>query len=372
MNKNSIILILLSTFSISILPMERGVYLEPEKPVFELTREESDFIWFSSQNNLEKVKELAGVVQNIDIKDKRGSTALHWAAYRGNVNIVNFLLSRGAQVDIRDKTRKTPLQWAAGHGHYDITTLLLNYNADPDLSDEKGDTALHWSTFNFHNDIVEKLVENNAEINCQNNEGITPLNTSLIVGNMPAAKLFLDKNAEFLSDKQKRNPIHCAVWGNNYDCLKAVIEALPAEKKSSLINGQDRQGETALHYAAMQSAGGKMAFLLIKHGAQVNIKCYMKERTPLHVCMRNHKGSLIHAESIDQYRQKYSNRLSTAQVLNFIVALKTAPDLDTNMLDYQGLSVYDFIEKTRFDTQQEKDALKDVLSAPNNGALNGF
>ena len=357
-----IILTLFSAWGICSIAME-NTSVRSGSPGFELTRAESDFIWHASHDEIEQVKALVPEIENINIKNKKGSTALHWAASKGHFRIVNFLLSSGAQVDVRDRERKTPLQRAAGGGHTDSANLLLLYNADPDLPDEKGDTPLHWSTFNFHNTIVEKLISYKAEINCQNNEGISPLNTSLIVGNLQATQLLLDQKAEFLSDKQKRNPIHCAVWGANYDCLNAVLKALSPEEKLACINGQDRDGETPLHHSA-QGADGKIASLLIKHGARINMKCYHKERTPLHVGLRNHKGSVIHAESIGQYMQKQRNRLSTAQLLTFIAALKTAPDLDTNALDHQGWSVHDCIERTRFDTPQERDALMDALFAP--------
>lgn len=327
---------------------------------------ESNFIWAASHNDFAAVKELADKV-NINAKDKRGSTALHWAAFKGHFNIVNFLLSKNAHIDIRDHQRKTPLQWACGHGRYEVAQLLLQYGADPDLLDEKGDSALHWTIFNFHNDIVQLLLDHNTEINCQNNDGITPLNTALIVGNQTAVKLLSDKNAELLSDKQKRNPLHCAVWGDNYECLELIIKKLPLHRaaKLSFINGQDREGETPLHYTKT-SGGVSMALLLIQHGADCNIQCYLKERTPLHVLLRNHYGTKIHSESITEYIEKHSKRFTTRQVLSLIAALKTATEsaLDVTIEDASGLSAYDYLNIIRFDTPQEREQLIDILFNP--------
>lgn len=332
-----------------------------------ITRDESDFIWEAGQGNLERVKELTYVIENVDVKNKKGSTALHWAAFKGDIEMTKFLLSRHAYVNVRDKHLKTPLQYAASYGHDDIVKELLNYNADPDLADEKGDSPLHCAAFNMHDDIVQELITHRAEINCQNNAGITPFNTSLLTGNTWVAQMFLHAQADFLIDKYKRNPLHCAARagrGNRYGCLKTVIEALPAEKKLLFINGQDREGQTPLHYAA-GFGSVQNVLLLIKHGARVNMRDYIKERTPLHGCLRNHKGAAIHAESIDEYLNKQDHRLSNASVLNVIAALKTAPDLDVNTFDCKGLSVYDCIDRIHYDTQQEKDAIMDAVFNPN-------
>src|SRR5947208_179758 len=45
-----------------------------------------------------------------------GSTALHWAAYRGDLGVVAMLINRGAEVNARTKFGRTPLHWAAING----------------------------------------------------------------------------------------------------------------------------------------------------------------------------------------------------------------------------------------------------------------
>lgn len=339
-----------------------GLETEQESDLL-LSRNEADFIYSASQNNFEQVKKLSELV-DVNVKNKKGSTALHWSSSNGYFDIANYLISRKkAQIDIRDKQRKTPLQFACGRGNGLIAKHLLNYNADPDLTDEKGDTALHWSIFNFHNDCAKKLIEHKAEINCQNNEGITPLNAALIVGNLEMTNLLLQKKAELLIDKSKRNPVHCAVWGNNLHCLKSIINALPADKKADFINARDFAGETPLHSAAV-SGNWQMALMLIKHGADANLQCYYKERTPVHVILRNHKGTRIKAESINEYKKKNNSRLDTKQVINFIAVLKMSGNLDTTKRDYAGYSLFNCIEVMQFDTLAEKEDLMDILFNP--------
>lgn len=326
------------------------------------TKAESDFIWAASQNNLDKVKELASLV-DINVKDKKQSTALHWASFKGHFDVAHFLLSKGAGVNVTDNKGKTPLQYAAGHGHTDILTALLNHKALIDVQDIKGDTALHWATFNKYGACVKKLLEHHAHINSQNNAGIVPLHSALISGNADIVNLLLSKKPKLLSDNKDRNPMHFAAWGNNYSCLKSIIEQLPVHKRAALLNLGDYEGETALHYAA-QNGNWPIAQLLIQQGADVNIQCKTKKRTPLHVCLRQHRGTVIHASSFEEMLEKKAKRLSTFDTLFFIAALKAAPHLDVTTKDYQGLSAYDCINKTKFVHEIEKNDIMDIVFNP--------
>ncbi len=355
---NKLFLTIFSCFG-GINAMEQESYITSETG-FLLSRNEADFIYLASQNDLESVKRLSGLV-DIDVRNKRGSTALHWASYAGYFDIVNYLLKNDATVDVRDNNRKTPLQWACGNGHDTIAKMLLEYGADPDLADEKGDTALHWSIFKFHNFCAKKLIAHKAEINCQNNQGISPLHTALVAGNLEMVNILLENGAEFLTDKSKRNPIHCAVWGKNLDCLKAILGALTDSQKAELINAGDREGETPLHYAAV-NANWRMALELIKNGADVNKQCFKIEHTPLHIVLRNHKGTRSNFQSIGEYMDKSKDFiLDNRKVITFIATLKMSGKLDTSITDHLGYTPFDYIEKMRFNSSDEKEALINML-----------
>ena len=48
----------------------------------------------------------------VDLKDKQGQTALHWAARYGRKEIAKQLIAAGADIYAADKQGKTPLEFA--------------------------------------------------------------------------------------------------------------------------------------------------------------------------------------------------------------------------------------------------------------------
>lgn len=53
---------------------------------------------------------------DININDKVGSTALHWACYTGSENVLNFLLAMNPEINAQDNDGYTPLHLAVISG----------------------------------------------------------------------------------------------------------------------------------------------------------------------------------------------------------------------------------------------------------------
>jgi ankyrin repeat protein len=79
-----------------------------------------------------------------------GRTALHVAAgwgYKGNgsLAVIRLLLENGADLNARDKRRQTPLHWAVQEGSRDAVELLLRGGADRSCVDTDGKLPLDYS-----------------------------------------------------------------------------------------------------------------------------------------------------------------------------------------------------------------------------------
>ena len=66
----------------------------------------------SKNGNLEYVKLAIAQGANINAKDEKGSTALHWATYYEHTDIIRFLLMQGANPYETDKYGLTPIDVA--------------------------------------------------------------------------------------------------------------------------------------------------------------------------------------------------------------------------------------------------------------------
>ena len=79
---------------------------------------------------------------NVDIKDRRGFTALIYASDNGYLESIRLLLQHNANSDVQSKLGLTALMYASRRSHKEIVQLLLDHNAEKDLKNRNGQTAL--------------------------------------------------------------------------------------------------------------------------------------------------------------------------------------------------------------------------------------
>ena len=95
-----------------------------------------------------------------------GETALMTAARVGAIEPVKSLLSRGARVDARDERRgQTALMWAAAEGHAGVVETLIEVGADFRLRLASGFTPLLFAVREGHIPVVRTLLKAGADVN---------------------------------------------------------------------------------------------------------------------------------------------------------------------------------------------------------------
>lgn len=103
------------------------------------------------------VEELVANHANIQATDKRGKSALHWAAAVNNVRAALVLLRNGADADAQDKRAQTPLFLAAQEGSYKVACLLLRHGAKQNIRDSMGRLPKDVALERLHHDILSLL-----------------------------------------------------------------------------------------------------------------------------------------------------------------------------------------------------------------------
>jgi ankyrin repeat protein len=95
-----------------------------------------------------------------------GETPLMTAARTGRVAAVKALLAHGARVDGKDDRRgQTALMWAAAEGHTDVVRELIDAGADFRTRLPSGFTALLFAVRQGHLGVVRVLLEAGADVN---------------------------------------------------------------------------------------------------------------------------------------------------------------------------------------------------------------
>ncbi|KAJ9567012.1 hypothetical protein OSB04_002978 [Centaurea solstitialis] len=88
-------------------------------------------MFFSSEGDLEGIKELLDSGTDVNFKDIDNRTALHVAACQGFTDVAQLLLERGAEVDPKDRWGSTPLADAIHYKNHDVIKLLEKHGAKP-------------------------------------------------------------------------------------------------------------------------------------------------------------------------------------------------------------------------------------------------
>jgi uncharacterized protein len=95
-----------------------------------------------------------------------GETPLMTAARVGSLAAVKSLLARGAAVDARDERRgQTALMWAAAEGHADVVQTLIELGADARLRLTSGFTPLLFAVREGRSSVVRALLKAGADVN---------------------------------------------------------------------------------------------------------------------------------------------------------------------------------------------------------------
>jgi len=83
----------------------------------------------------------------INTKDDKGLTALHWAAERGHKKIVEFLIANDADVNaLVDREKVTPLHYV---GSKEVAKMLIDAGSNVNAKDHIGNTPLDYHLLDY-------------------------------------------------------------------------------------------------------------------------------------------------------------------------------------------------------------------------------
>ena len=120
----------------------------------------------TEQNDeVECIRLLLSSRASVDVPDKRGMTALAWAALRGNSLALHTLIAAKADVNHCSEEGMTPLMWAASGGHVEAVRVLLEANASVTSRDTLGRNARDLAQIGGYNAAASMLVEDKTEVN---------------------------------------------------------------------------------------------------------------------------------------------------------------------------------------------------------------
>uniref|UniRef100_A0A4X2JZB6 Inversin n=1 Tax=Vombatus ursinus TaxID=29139 RepID=A0A4X2JZB6_VOMUR len=200
---------------------------------------------------------------DVNKADHSQRTALHLAAQKGNYRFMKLLLTRRANWMQKDLEEMTPLHLTTRHKSPKCLALLLKFMApgEVDTQDKNKQTALHWSAYYNNPEHVKLLIKHDSNIGIPDIEGKIPLH--------------------WAANHKDPSAVHT---------VRCILDAAPTE---SLLNWQDYEGRTPLHFAV---ADGNVTVVdVLTSYESCNITSYDNLfRTPLHWAALLGHAQIVH------------------------------------------------------------------------------
>ncbi|XP_059194644.1 inversin isoform X2 [Centropristis striata] len=280
-------------------------------------------------------------------------TALHLAAQKGNVRFLKLLLSRRANWLQKDLEEMTPLHLATRHPSPKALALLLKHigPGEVDTQDKNKQTALHWSAFYNRPEHVRLLIKHDSNIGIPDSEGKIPLHWAAHSQEPSATQtvrciLEAAPTESLLNwqDYEGRTPLHFAVADGN----EAVVEVLTSYEGCN-VTAYDNLFRTPLHWAALLGHA-KIVHLLLERNTSGTIPSDSQGATPLHYGAQSNNAETVgvflsHPSVKDEPDLEGRTAFMWAagkgsdDVISTMLAL--TPHIDINMADkYGGTAIH--------------------------------
>ncbi|EHB02278.1 Inversin [Heterocephalus glaber] len=280
--------------------------------------------------------------------DHSQRTALHLAAQKGNYRFMKLLLTRRANWMQKDLEEMTPLHLTTRHKSPKCLALLLKFMApgEVDTQDKNKQTALHWSAYYNNPEHVKLLIKHDSNIGIPDVEGKIPLHWAANHKDPSAVhtvRCILDAApTESLlnwQDYEGRTPLHFAVADGNV----TVVDVLTSYESCN-ITSYDNLFRTPLHWAALLGHA-QIVHLLLERNKSGTIPSDSQGATPLHYAAQSNfaetvKVFLKHPSVKDDSDLEgrtsfmWASGKGSDDVLRAMLSLKS--DIDINMADKYG------------------------------------
>jgi len=187
----------------------------------------------------------------VDVRDRRGMTALHWAIERGQGAAIKQLVDGGASLlrqdlEGRDALMHAVIATSLGQSQqkqffHDMTRYLLQSGADVTQKDKNGASALHFASESGDSELVGILVEVGASpVNAKDDEGENALFYALREGKIEAAKRLIGLGVDLSSKNSSNEDVVEFCRSINYqDAISMLTSLFPSQQTVTVTDSKE-------------------------------------------------------------------------------------------------------------------------------------
>ncbi|KAL7851688.1 hypothetical protein AOLI_G00220440 [Acnodon oligacanthus] len=193
------------------------------------------------------------IESHINCLDRSISSPLHLAVRGGNLEVIELCIAHGAKIDQQQCDKSTALHFACTQGAIEAVKVMLNaYDRVCDIiniTDGACQTPLHKAAIFDHCELAEYIISQGADIDFIDCKGHSPLLLATSCGAWRTVNLLLSHGADLkVKDKAGCNFLHLAILQPR-GLKNLPSEVLQHETVRELLNDEDSEGCTPLHYA---------------------------------------------------------------------------------------------------------------------------
>lgn len=132
--------------------------------------------WFSAvrKNDLEQMQNIFDTLNDVDVEDYSGRTALYYALDSNSTVAAEWLLKKGSNVNHRDRFGESPLFLAVAENREGLLKKMLQ-RGDVQQALPNGETLLHYSVRRYRYNLLPVLLRKKIPLNVTNDSGWTAL-----------------------------------------------------------------------------------------------------------------------------------------------------------------------------------------------------
>ncbi len=190
---------------------------------------------------------------NIDARNNKSETPLHWAAYKGNNKACQVLLDRGADLFAKHNQGMTPMHKASQTGQTMTMEWLHRRGASLNGQDGNLKSPLHWTVYNGHHLSTLWLIARGANIAIKDKEQAYPLHWAAIKGHSEVAEALLEAGAKpqlHEADETGSTPLMLALGKMNK--AKTVVDQKRYKSVIKVLKSAQRDEERAKRFFGLE------------------------------------------------------------------------------------------------------------------------
>ena len=235
--------------------------------------------------------------------EERQGPRLHWAASYNDGTLVRDLIAHGETLAVRDDKGATALHIAAYFGRLEsVKALLCRDNSCSELEtgatellnsvDYDGGTPLHYAARGGKERAIALLIKLGADVSAQARSGAMPLHIAAAVGMSASVRTLV----RALEEKGLSNVIHMPYSESGASAIAAACAAGHTSTVEQLLEAggcatcRHQHGRTLLHLAAASSSPS-LVTMLLDYGARADV-VDEDGATPVHVAVAANSNAI--------------------------------------------------------------------------------